>query len=237
MRHDELTPATSIEQAKALLREPPGAWPAGWVGFPNVAAAFRELFDEAAGSIPRPPRWTAHRGVVICGGGWRFFPSLFVTVKILRLVGCELPIQVWYLGDAGEFDVRMLQSLDGYGVEWIDADAFFRDIGPPRRLPGNFRDAGWALKAWAAAYCPFAEVLSLDADSYPAYKPDRFLDHPEFRRVGASFWPDNGGRLEAGQWERFGVPLHQEVAWESGQFAVDKSRPSPVERPAAERAG
>ena len=38
------------------------------------------------------------RGVVIAGGGDRFFASLYITVRALRHVGCTLPIQVWYMG-------------------------------------------------------------------------------------------------------------------------------------------
>ena len=120
---------------------------------------------------------------------------------MIRHVGCELPIQVWYLGDWGEFDPRMAQALERFDVGWINGQAFARDHGLPRRILG-----GWEMKAFAAAHCPFREVISLDADSYPAYNPEEFLAHPEYQRVGAAFWPDQG-KLEPGQWERFGLPL------------------------------
>ena len=216
--HTSLTEATPISEVKALFAQPPGPWPAGWEGLPNVCQAFREIFDAAARSLPAPPRWEAERGVVICAGGWRFFASLYVTVRMIRHVGCNLPIQVWYLGDRGEFDPRMQAALADYDVGWINGNAFARDHGLNRRILG-----GWELKPFAAAYCPFREVISLDADCYPAYNPEEFMAHPEFQRVGASFWPDQG-KLEHGQWERFGIPYHDEPAWESGQFIVDKGR-------------
>ena len=68
--------------------------------------------QEAADRVPEPPAWTHDRGIVICGGGWRFFPSLFVTIACIRKTGCTLPIQVWFLGDRGEFDLRMLRALE-----------------------------------------------------------------------------------------------------------------------------
>ncbi len=72
-------------------------------------------------------------------------------------------------------------------------------------------------------HAPYRTVLSLDADSYPAYNPEEFLAHPEFARVGAVFWPDQP-KLKPEQWDLFGVPRHDEAAWESGQFIVDKTR-------------
>lgn len=218
MQHAELTTATPVEQVVDLLRQPPGPWPEHWAGFENVNQAFRRLFDEAAGSLPPSPAWPAERGIVICAGGWRFFASLFVTVKMIRRLGCFLPIQVWYLGDQGEFDPRMAAALADEGVGWINGQAFARDNNCHRRILG-----GWELKAFAAAYAPFREVISLDADCYPATNPEHFMAHGEYQRVGAAFWPDNQP-LEPGQWERFGIPPHDEPSWESGQFMVDKGR-------------
>jgi FkbM family methyltransferase len=218
MNHASLNESMPIADVKALFAQAPGPWPAGWAGMPNVCQAFREMFDAAAHSLPAPPHWETERGIVICAGGWRFFASLYVTVRMIRHVGCELPIQVWYLGDWGEFDPRMEQALERFDVGWINGQAFARDHGLARRILG-----GWEMKAFAAAHCPFREVISLDADSYPAYDPEEFMAHPEYQRVGAAFWPDQG-KLEPGQWERFGLPYHDEPAWETGQFIIDKAR-------------
>jgi FkbM family methyltransferase len=221
--HADLTEASPVRWVKELLRMPPGPWPhPDWVGYPNVIQAVREILREAADDPPPPPEFPAGRGVVICGGGWRYFPSVYVTVRMLRLVGCTLPVQVWYLGDAGEFDVRMAQALDGWDVGWVDAQAMWRDR-PGMRVRRLTVDHGWMLKPFAAAFCPFREVLLLDADSYPVANPEWLMDHPECRRVGAVFWPDFNP-LEAGQWERFGVPVHHVPGLESGQFFVDKAR-------------
>lgn len=217
--HHELTIESPIEWVKALFLQPPGPWPEHWAGFPNVCEAFRQLFDEAArAEPPPPPTWQAKRGIVFCGGGWRFFPSIYVGVRLIRELGCNLPIQVWYLGDHGEFDPRMERLLRDYQVGWVNAHAYLRDHHIWHRTIG-----GWQVKPFAAAYAPFETVIALDADCFPAYDPERFLDHPEFRRVGASFWPDLHP-LEQGQYDRFGVPRCEDASFESGQFVVDKSR-------------
>ena len=218
--HRALTPFTSTDDVKALFAQPPGEWPNGWAGFPNVQEAFRQMFNSATAQLPAPPAggFPVERGIVIVSGGWRFFPSLYVAISVIRHVGCKLPIQVWYLGDRGEFDPRMKQALDRFDVGWIDANAFARDHGLPRRILG-----GWELKPFAAAYCPFREVIYLDADSYPVYNPETFMATDEYQRVGAAFWPDQG-KLEPGQWATFGLPHHDEPAWETGQFIIDKAR-------------
>lgn len=220
MHHVDLTPSTPVADCVNLLQQPPGPWPEHWAGFPNICEAFRQLFDQAASQAPdgHEKVWPEKAGIVICGGGWRFFPSLFVTVRQIRATGCNLPIQIWFLGDRNEFDIRMLRALESYGVGWVCANSFARENGIPRRVLG-----GWEMKPFAALHAPFETVICLDADSYPAYNPEQFLAHPEFKRVGAAFWPDQQP-LEPGQWERFGLQDHREPSFETGQYIVDKSR-------------
>lgn len=220
MHHVDLTPSTPVADCVNLLQQPPGPWPEHWAGFPNVCEAFRQLFDTAASQAPsgQDKVWEADAGIVICGGGWRFFPSLYVTVRQIRATGCQLPIQIWYLGDRNEFDIRMAQALAPYDVGWICGNSYAREHGIPRRVMG-----GWELKPFAALHAPFRTVVCLDADSYPVYNPEEFLAHPEFQRVGAAFWPDQQP-LEPGQWERFGLEHHNEPSFETGQYIIDKSR-------------
>jgi putative intracellular protease/amidase len=37
-------------------------------------------------------------GVVIPGGGAKYFPSAWVCVHMLRHLGCTLPVELWHLG-------------------------------------------------------------------------------------------------------------------------------------------
>ena len=227
-RHSELRSDSPIEWVKQLLAQPPGPWPAHWAGFRNVEAAFVELLDEfTAGEMFAPPvDWSAEatpsRGIVIGGGGWRFFPSLYVTIRMIRRTGCALPIQVWYLGNRGEFDPRFAAALEPFGVEWIDADAEARKAGRGRRILG-----GWELKPFAIAYSPFREVFFLDADAYPTRNLETFFDDPRTRATGAVFWPDQKP-LQAGQFSRFGIAPRNEPSFESGQLYVDKLRHWPA---------
>src|SRR5690606_14206535 len=140
---------------------------------------------------------------------WRFFPSLYVGIRVLRdILNVDLPIQVSYLGDQNEFEIRMEQALKDYDVGWICAQSYARENNIPRRIWG-----GWEAKSFAACYAPFETVIFMDADCFPAYNPMEFVNHPVFQRVGAAFWPDQIA-LEPGQWERFGCQYHDESGWE-----------------------
>lgn len=236
--HRHLKDNTPLPLVKQLLQQPPGPWPHGeWVGMPNVVQAMKELFHEASQNIPQPPEFTQERGIVICGGGWKFYPSLYVTIRMIRYLRCKLPIQVWYLGDRGEFDHRMATYLRDCNVTWVDGNAAWRERPEMRIRRNNFEGAseyagtgqpghaGWMMKPFAAAFSPFREVIYLDSDCYPAYDPERFMAHPEFQRVRASFWADRAP-LEPGQWQRFGIVDHGPncPGLESGQFVVDKGK-------------
>lgn len=217
-----ITRTTSPELiAELFLRKSPiPPWPKdNWQRWENVQEGFRIAFNEAKFQVPRMPVFTKKRGVVICAGGWRFFPSLYVTVRILRETGCTLPIQVWYLGKA-EYDPRMQELLSPWNVEMVDGVEFVE-----RHCKGMFRCiGGWEMKAIAVAYSPFREVFSLDADCYPVYNIETFMRRKEYLDVGAVFWPDHFA-LKDEQYDFFGVPRPPHpIGLESGQFLVDKQR-------------
>lgn len=172
----------------------------------------------AAGNPP-PMSEGAHsgRGVVVCGGGEKYFPCVWVCVRMLRMLGCTLPIEVWHLG-AAEMRDDMRALLEPYGVTCIDAHEV-RKQHPVRHL------AGWELKAYAMLHSSFAEVLSIDADNVPVRDPSYLFDDPHYRAQGAVFWPDfNRLGPERPIWGVLGIPYRDEPEVESGQMLVDKKR-------------
>jgi len=156
------------------------------------------------------------RGVVLAGGGDRFFPSLYIAIRALRHHGCRLPIQVWYLGRNREMPAKKKAFLAPYGVECVDADKI-RRRHPVRRLDG------WELKVFATLHCPFEELLFLDADCYPCRNPEFLFELEDYRARGAIFWPDMVTIDPRLRWPAFGVPrLRRLGSVESGQFVINK---------------
>lgn len=214
---------TVEEMIHLIERAPPGPWPNGWSGWANVNEAIRVMSRRFADEL-QPSRHTypQDRGIVIAGGGLKYFPSVWVNVNLIRHFGCQLPIQLWYLGD-GECDPYMKRLLQPLGVECIDARQIEKD-NPCRIL------CGWELKPFATLYSPFSQVLFLDADNGIVRNVEYLFDIPQFREHGAVFWPDYAcWTLKPDVWRIFGMEAmleraDRESAFESGQYLIDKGR-------------
>jgi hypothetical protein len=215
-----LSPRTPVGEVRRHFALPPRPQAAGWWGWPNVQEAQRQ---EAAAHLDRPPARprSRGRGVVIAGGG-RYAASAYVTARVLRHVGCTLPVELWHF--AGEIDAGMRRLLRPLGVRCVDADAVARRR--PSRFVGGWWK-GWQLKPYAVAHSRFREVLFLDADCYPARDPSFLFDWPAYQEAGAAFWPDlpsSGGLFPPHLWSVFGVAPADCPPFESGQWLVDKGR-------------
>ncbi len=164
------------------------------------------------------------RGVVIVGGG-KYAVSAYVTARMLRHVGCTLPVQIWYLGDK-ERDTKIEGLLEPFGVHYVDALSLTKVY---RNLTGFWdsqrgnRHPPFQLKSFAALYCQFEEVLVLDADNYPCADPSFLFDEPGYRKTGGVFWPDMAHTNGWTKWDFFGVEKHgHDCGLEVGQYIYNK---------------
>ncbi len=170
-------------------------------------------------TLPLYPDRYAGRGIVICGGGARYFTNAWVCINMLRRLGCTLPIQIWHLGK-NEIDARMRTLMAPLGVVCVDA-ARVRKEFPVRILKGL------ELKSFAILHSPFREVLLLDADNVPVVNPEFLFKTPEFGDTGAIFWPDflrGKDKKNMAIWRCLGLRMPDELEFESGQIVVDKKR-------------
>jgi len=183
-----------------------------------------EVIDHKAllkNAIARPTPFPKDRfsgdGIVICGGGLRYFTCAWVCIRMLRALGCKLPIQLWHLG-AEEMDEKMRRFVEPYDVTAVDGQEI-RKIFPVRILNG------WELKPFSIIHCPFERVIFLDADVIPVVDPTFLLSCEEFQETGAIFWPDYGRLDESREiWEACGVEYRDEPEFETGQIVIDKNR-------------
>lgn len=186
IRIDEITRDTPPPQVAAAFLQPAfERTDDQWWTWPNVVSGFHLAMEQRLANHPPFPRPKSERGVVIVGGG-KYFPSVYVTVRVLRHLSCNLPIEVWHFD--GEIDEPMEQSLHGYGIEFKNADQM-QNCAPFRFLNYTWWK-GWQLKACALAWCGFREVMLLDADCYPVRNPEYLFEWPEYQKLGAVFWPD-----------------------------------------------
>ena len=106
-------------------------------------------------SMPLPPAKGAGSGILYVGGG-PYWPGIVIGIRLLREMGCNLPIQVWHRGDDEPIDLNLLNGLGG--VTAINSKLFAQENGGARIL------RGWEQKLLALAHCGWERVLYLDAE-------------------------------------------------------------------------
>lgn len=204
-----------VQTASLRLVGVPVALDSGTV--PERMTAQQRLRQSVARHYPYPAERFSGRGVVICAGGMKYFPCVWVCLNMLRRVGCRLPAEIWHLGPE-EMPPAMKAILSPLDVEFVDALEVRRTY-PVRILNG------WEVKPFSIIHSRFQEVLYLDADNVPIVNPEVLFDTPEYRETGAIFFPDFSWLREGDLiWRICGLDGHDEPAFESGQIVIDKAR-------------
>jgi alpha 1,2-mannosyltransferase len=135
-----------------------------------------------------------------------------VAIKALRRTGCDLPIEVWYVGN--ELSEETISALEGLGAECRD----FLDYPAGPRL-------GYRLKPFAILNSRFKEVLYLDADNICVKDPEELFETKEYAEHGALFWPDFWRTPKENPiWAITGSEAFGMKEQESGQIVIDKQR-------------
>ena len=122
---------------------------------PVIAEHMASLAQMVKGNIALPgvPA-SSGNGIVYVGGG-KYWPGIVVGVRLLRQLGCDLPIQVWHRST----EPVNANHVDGLGVEFINTTEHANQHGGARIL------GGWESKLWAISHCGFERILYLDADA------------------------------------------------------------------------
>lgn len=181
----------------------------------NAARLSAQFID----SIDEYPENSTGRGIVTCGGGIKYGGCAWILIKMLRYLGCQLPIEAWCLND-DEYDPEWVKLVEPLGVSCVNAADVLKTC-PHRRL------RGWELKPYAIKNSRFEEVLFLDADNVPVADPTYLFDIPEYRESGTAFWPDPEGfktPADSPRWKVFGLSYRQSPDQESGQLLINKRR-------------
>jgi ADP-heptose:LPS heptosyltransferase len=168
-------------------------------------------------SIPSKPQRCSGRGIILCGGGLKCFPGIWITLNRLRRLGCRLPVQIWHLGKA-EADPEMVSMTAPLNAVWVDAEEV-RQKHPARRLSGR------ELKSYALLHSPLKEILLLDADNVPAANPEFLFETDEYKKQGVILWPGLDSMApDSKGWNIFGVDGRGEQEVDGSQIVVDKAR-------------
>lgn len=200
---------------------PSGGWNADVHKWDNVQKAYRKLCSEKASEIVNmeyPKERFSGKGIVMCGGNNKYYPSLYVNIRMLRLLGCELPIEVYYIGEK-EMDPKTISILEeNENVKCINACDFEEKY--PIRIHG-----GWESKVYCIINSSFEEVLFMDADNTALVNPAYLFEEEQYKNTGAILWPDfECWKHDEKMWEILGIRYRKELQVESGQVLVNKSK-------------
>lgn len=125
--------------------------------------------------------YKAGRGIVLSAGTEQV-PFLLSSIPYMRQLGCNLPIEVMYLGDEdiSEEYREILETLPG--VVTRDIKQMVRDAG--------WELAGWAAKPFAMLLSSFQEVIFIDADAIFFRNPELLFEESQYVETGALFFKD-----------------------------------------------
>lgn len=158
------------------------------------------------------------RGIVTCAGGPLYFLNAYINCYRLRLMGCQLPIEWFYLGNEMETEwIPVAEKIEG--VHLIN-------LGGTRKIYDR-EFGGWQSKIEAIISSSFDETMWLDADCFPLRDPAYLFDHPFYTETGAVLFPDqcswNTKELENLR-HKFHVPTLPTLQVEGGQMMFNKPR-------------
>lgn len=144
----------------------------------DAISLIQDMWKKFADTVAEYPLNSYHgKGIVICAGGISYFTCAWVLITHLRVLQCELPIEVWY--KKGELTDSMIDELTLMHVDCCLFDNC--DIM-------NLQGVG--LKPLAILRSKFSEVLYLDADNNCLRNPTYLFNSIEYKKNGAIFWPD-----------------------------------------------
>lgn len=183
---------------------------------PLLPANARYASERFLRSLPGSSTKGHGRGSVICASGVAELTSAWVCIRMLRQLGCALPVQIWHWGPH-EVDAKMKSLLRPLDVECVDAFAV------RRKYPTTIA-RGSLLKPYALLHCPFEDVLLLDPETVPVRNPEYVFSSRQFRASGAVAWSAiPGHEIPTLAWHRCGLePKPGPVADASALF-VNKS--------------
>ncbi|KAL9113396.1 MAG: hypothetical protein Q9227_002437 [Pyrenula ochraceoflavens] len=150
----------------------------------KMAKAHQKFMKEIENQDVRPFYEAGLRGIVTTTGP-KNLPALVISIRMLRLTGSLLPVQVW-LADDSEYNAyvceKVMPTLAAECRVFADIIDFSSRGSPNLKM--------YQYKIFAILFSTFDEVLWLDADAFPVRDPASLFDLEPFTSHGLVLWPD-----------------------------------------------
>jgi len=121
------------------------------------------------------------RGIVIPAGRGYFIGG-YCLIRLLRDLGCNLPIELWHLdGEIYDWHKPFIEELN---ITLKNADGINKTIN-------SKKVAGYCIKPFSILHSDFEEVLYMDADIVPAINPETLFETTDYKETGTIFFSDH----------------------------------------------
>ncbi|CCH43833.1 hypothetical protein BN7_3387 [Wickerhamomyces ciferrii] len=137
---------------------------------------------------------------IVFVGGIKFSWLSFIGIQQLRILGCNLPIEV-FIGDENEYEEEFCENiLPKYNAR---CTVLHKEIGDiTKKL--DTKISGYQYKNLAFLVSNFENILFLDADNVPMKDPTPLFNSKVMNDHGLVIWPD--------AWARTTHPKYFEIA-------------------------
>lgn len=135
-----------------------------------------------------PKNFYSGNGVVYVGGG-KFNWLTLLSIKSMRAVGSEIPIEV-LIPDLDEYEPDLCERIfPALNARCLFLPKLLSD-GSTASSVSKFKFKGYQYKALAILLLSFENVLLLDSDNIAVRPPDNLFDEEPFKTHGLVVWPD-----------------------------------------------
>lgn len=149
-----------------------------------------------------PSKLYSGNGIVFVGGG-KFNWLTLLSIKSIRAIGCELPIEV-LIPNIEEYEpdlcIRVFPALNARCIFL----PLLLNYGDEDSIISKFKFEGYQYKVLAILLLSFDNVLLLDSDNIPVHSPESLFNSEPFLSKGLIVWPDF--------WRRATSPFYYEIA-------------------------
>jgi hypothetical protein len=186
--------------------------------FPDNEESLRSWVNWQISRIPSSPGFINKPAIVIPTGG-KYTVNAYLNIKMLRHLGCTLPIECWYLGRAERHE-KLFMLLADLGVDLINAIEFQEEYD----IKHNSLN-GWELKSFAIKHSKYAHIIMMDSDVMSVKPLEYIFDCPAYKDTGILILRDQYFLSKASPvWEVLQLSPQDVCECESGIVAVDKNK-------------
>jgi alpha 1,2-mannosyltransferase len=185
----------------------------------TLSRAHHSMRKSAQHLAPRIPFTQDTTGIVTTANA-QYMPVFLVSLRMLRLTGCSLPVEV-FIDDWSQYvpstcDV-LLPSLNARCV--VTSNIY--GTAPRAKKPDHYQ-----YKILSILFSSFQHILFLDSDAFPIADPTPLFATPPYTSHALVTWPDYFALTVSPHWYAVAgtpiEPVSSRLSTESGQLLINK---------------